>query len=176
MRITRSDNQQLVVLDFPWLIPAVFLPVGTFMLVVGLFAVSRALNKPGFAWFGAGSGGMWGALAAGFLGVGVGSAFCVRSEFTFDLAVRRLTWSRRSLFKTTGGVVPFEQIRYAFTQRCYDGDGDAFCVTLRTDAGPLPLSPFCSSNQARKDAIRDAINRALNAPFSDRELMESHIY
>jgi hypothetical protein len=100
----------------------------------------------------------------------------VRSEFTFDLLARRLTWTRRGPFSRTGGVVPFEQIRYAFTERSYaDGDADTFCVTLRTDAGALSLSPFYTSGQGRFDSIRDTINTALGRRFGDLELMESHI-
>ena len=64
-------------------------------------------------------------------------------------------------------MVPFEQIRYAWTECSSDGDGDTFGVTLKTDAGPLSLSPFFSSGQSRFDRIREAINRALDVRFSD---------
>ena len=117
MRIIRSDENQLVIREFPWIFPLVFLPMGAFMLVLGLIAVARAVQKPDFPWFGTGSGELWGALASGLLGVACGLAFAVRSEFTFDLVARQLTWTRRGPFSKTGGVVPFEQIRYAFTER-----------------------------------------------------------
>jgi hypothetical protein len=58
MRITRSDENQLIIRDFPWIFPLVFLPVGALMLILGLIAVARAVQRPDYPWFGTGSGGL----------------------------------------------------------------------------------------------------------------------
>ena len=162
MRITRSDARHLVIVDCPWLIPALGFPLAAFMLTLAGTALRRAMNQPDFPWFGTGSGGLWGAGFAGLLSAAVSAAFTFRCEFAFDLAARRLTWSRRTLLRKTGGVLPFDQIDHAFTERSTGGEGgDTFRVSLRTPLGVLPLSSAYGSNQAHYERVRDAINAAL---------------
>ena len=167
MRITRSDAEQLVIVDCPWIIPTLAYPTASIMLSFAALAFSRAMAKPNFPWFGTGSGGLWGSLFSGLLSGLFAIAFTYHEQYVFDLTARELAWRRRTLFKATTGLVPFDQIRYAFTQRNYDSDGDTFRVALKTDAGPLPLSPMCGSFQGRYDRIRDQINAALNVKSSD---------
>lgn len=162
MRITRSDATQLVIVDFPWAIPALGFPIAGSMLTLAAIILRSALLRPDFPWFGTGSGDLWGALFSGLLAAAVSAAFTIRCEFAFDLVTRQLTWSRRTLLRKTGGVMPFDQITKAFTEHSTDGDGVTYRVTLRTSAGALPLTPIYSSNEMKFNRICDAINGALD--------------
>lgn len=167
MRITRSDEMQLVVVDCPWIIPALAFPTASMMLSFAALAFTRAMSKPDFPWFGTWSGGLWGSLFSGLLSGCLAIAFTFHEKYVFDLAARQLNWRRRTLFSTTTGVVPFDQIAYAVTQCNRDNDGDTFRVALKTDAGLLPLTSVYTSNQRRFDHIRDQINAALKVKITE---------
>src|SRR5580658_7943289 len=46
----------------------------------------------------------------------VGGILIQRSEFEFDAQEKKVTWSRRSIFRSRGGIIPFDQIVFAVVQ------------------------------------------------------------
>src|SRR5690242_6919864 len=105
MKITRS-NDALVIVDFPYLIGLIAFPLTLFLFY---HFVASVLGHRG-------NGETVGAAVGTTLTFLTGALFTKRSVFYFDLSRRELTWSRRGIFATRGGVVPFDQIRCAVIQ------------------------------------------------------------
>ena len=99
MKVTRSDSEKLVIVEFPW-------PLGVFLLLMGLASLGYLLTGPDdltkndeIALY----------IVVGLLFLG--SAYVTKkSVFEFDLRLRQLKWSRVSLFGRTGATLAFEQI------------------------------------------------------------------
>jgi hypothetical protein len=180
MRITRSDPRNLVIVDFPYLIGLIAVPMGLVLLGFGIAALYRAVvagsGSGSSQLFGHGSGEIWGPLLGALISLGCGVGFTQRSEFTFDFVARTLTWTRRNLFGRSGGVVPLRQVRRALLDVHDSSDGGpTYNVVLQTDAGPLELSAFHTSGEARYIRIRDAINAALAVASTEAEQSDAEI-
>ena len=179
MRITRSDNDALVIVDFPYWIGAIAFPTAAIMLAaaaVALYwrsaaAAAAAVGRP------APLGDIVGPAVGALICFAGGAFFTKRSEFRFDRAARLLTWRRRGLFTRVGGVLPFDQVRRALVDAHADGDGGpTYAIVLATDAGRIPLTDaYWSGARAKYDAIRDAINATLSVATTADEQVETEI-
>ena len=166
MRITRSDSDRLVIVDFPWFLGLILFPTAAVMLGVTVVAAAKGRSASQIA----------GPLISALLAFGVAAAFTNRSEFDFDLVAKQLTWRRRGLFTNAGGVVPFEQIRGANVEAHNDNDGDlTYRVVLRTENGTIPLTETYDGIRERSDRIRTAIVEALTLDLDQNQQIESDI-
>lgn len=80
-----------------------------------------------------------------------------KSDFVFDAATRRLTWTRRVGLRRRSGVVPFEEIGQVVIRSALGTDAVAPSrrIVLLTQGGELPLSAgFSPSDQYEADAER----------------------
>lgn len=80
-----------------------------------------------------------------------------KSDFVFDAATRRLTWTRRVGLRRSAGVVPFEEIRQVVIRSAIGTDAVAPSrrIVLLTRGGELPLSAgYSPSDQYEADAER----------------------
>lgn len=167
MRIVRSDQRRLLIIDFPWLIGLIAFPCAVVMLGHAIALLAHREHHTGDL-----VGATLGAVMF-FLG---GAVFTKRSEFDFDLIGRKLTWRRRGLFTNIGGVVPLDQIRHAAVESLPDRDGGpTYRVCLRTTSGPIPLTDAYDSNGAKAESIRAVINEVLNVPVTRSEQIENDI-
>src|SRR5688572_318199 len=153
MRITESHPRRLVIVDFPYVIALFAFPFAAALLVM---AIDAAVRRVGTAQ-------TLGAFAAAVMCFLVGAGLTTRSEFVFDLVAKQLTWRRRGLFTSKGGVVPFEQIRAVIVDRCNDSDGDdTYGLVLHLHAGkPVAVSDIYTSNRRPIDEARAVIAAAL---------------
>ena len=166
MRITRSDNRRLVMVDFPWFLGLVFFPTAALMLVVTVVAIAKGLSASQIT----------GPLISGLLSFAVAAAFTKRCEFDFDLVAKKLTWRHRGLFTNAGGVVPFEQIRSAAVESSSDNDGGlTYRVILRTRDGTIPLTESYNGNRDIVDRFRSAIVAALQLNLHANAQIETDI-
>ena len=153
MKITRSDQEKLVIVDFPY-------GYGVPMLIVALAILGHFLwqfaheGTKHVEWIGHIFG-----FALPFLGA---ILLLKRSVFEFDLARRQLVWSRVGIFGWKGGTVPFSQIKSAYVDSSSDSDGTTYRVSLMLLEGVLPLTTTLSGGIGAKcNTIRDMINEAL---------------
>jgi hypothetical protein len=168
VRITHDDHGQLVIVDFPWLIGALFFPAAALCVARTAMEIARGgRNKREL--IGAAIG-----AAIGFL---VGALFTKRGEFAFDLVARKLTWRRRSLFRRAAGVVPLAEVREAIVQMTASRDQGTpmYRLAVSTDAGIVPLTDNYSTGEETPNRIRDRINAALNVTSSADHHTESEI-
>ncbi|HTV47435.1 MAG TPA: hypothetical protein VMG59_03220 [Phycisphaerae bacterium] len=112
----------------------------------------------------------------------VGGILVQRSEFEFDAQEKKVTWNRRSIFRSQGGVIPFEQIAFAVVQAGFiNSDGTnitGYRVALLTRNGRIPLTPRFSGSDVRigrrgihercRD-IRSRINRILDIHLTSED-------
>jgi hypothetical protein len=167
MKITRSDNRALIILDFPYLIGILGYPLAAFLFVqsVACFAGQGIRSEQG-----------WATALGTFLAFTVSTVFTKRSEFHFDFIARELRWKRRGLFTNQVGAVPFDQIRSAAIETNTDGEGsDTTRPVLKTASGVLGITDASSSNTARHRQICDAINRALGVSRDTAKEIETQI-
>jgi hypothetical protein len=164
MKVTRSDERSLIIVDFPYL-------VGAIWFIAALFAFGRAVflfyhdkfNKD-----------FVGALLSALM-FSLGVYLSRRSIFNFDLVRNQLTWSRRGLFTRAGGVIPLAQIRSAVVQTI-NGDGILmYRVCLKTETGDLPLTIAYEAGKESSEQIRLDINNALKLNLSVDAQMENDI-
>lgn len=171
MRITRSDNRKLVIVDFPYLIGVIAFPVAAFLLGHGGVAVYRASFRAG-----ASAVDIVAPLAGALFCFVIGAIFTKRSEFDFDFVDRKLRWKRRGLFTNTRGVIPLDQIRSATLQSHWSSnDGRTYRIAVLTAAGDVPLTESYSAGEEKPKRIRDAINTALQVSVGEGEQMENEI-
>lgn len=97
--------------------------------------------------------------------------FAETSDFVFDAARRRLTWSRRVGFVCRSGVVPFEAIRLVAVRTALGSDAIAPSqrIVLLTHNGELPLSASYSPSDAHAgnaERLRIFLGQAPVEPLS----------
>lgn len=150
MRIARSDPRALVIVDFPFLLPAVTVGTISFIIVVLVRSPMRPAD-----WLIA-------LLICGSF-LAFGAWLTKRTVFHFDLETRQLRWKRRGVFGGVGGVVDFNQIRLAEVQTNWSYDvGRTWRVALQTTAGDLPLTDtYTGGGDEHLKRICTAINHAL---------------
>jgi hypothetical protein len=170
MKITRSDQSHLVIVDFPYLIGVIAFPAAAFMLAVTIRAIANHSSAGDIV------GPIIGALMFFFGGV----VFTKRSEFDFDLVARKLTWRRRGLFTNIGGIVPLDEIRCATVQSRNDGDSGltyrvVLLLTRSGDRSEIPLTEPYDGNGLRAEKVRSAINQALQIKLGPNQQMENDI-
>lgn len=152
MKITRHNDDALTIVDFPWLIGAIGLPVSLACFYESVATLVRGERL----------GETFGAAVGGLVFFFVAAVFTVRSSFHFDLKTRQLTWSRRGRFTQTGGVIAFDRIRGAVLQSINSDEGLSYRVTILTQSGEIPISIAYSGNAKKHESARDAINQALD--------------
>jgi len=166
MKITTSNPEKLVIVDFPYVI-GFFCLVGAGVLgcqVVKLW-LNHTLQQKDMMGMGLGFA----------LFFAAGSIFAKRSVFTFDIARRQLIWSRRGLFTWKGATVPFSQITDVTVQTSSDSDSTTHRVALTTTQGILPLTESYSGGGDRPArAIGIAIRRALGLPEQPEAEVDAH--
>ena len=163
MKITRSDSEKLVVVDFPYVVGGILF-FGASIMAVQLFIVlahgeisAKEIIGPFLA------------FSLFFFG---GALLTKRSVFEFDLARRQLIWSRIGIFTRKGGTVPFGMITEAVVQTTTNGRNSSLCyrVALTTRQGDIPLSENYSGGQKNAyETLRTAINRTLGFAQSPDE-------
>jgi hypothetical protein len=72
-----------------------------------------------------------------------------KRTYLFDPSVKRLTWTRRGLFKSSAGSMPFSDISDVRIETLSDNDGVTYRAALVTPAGSLPLSNAYVGNQKK---------------------------
>ena len=157
MKVKQSDAERLVIVDFPLWIGLICFPTSLFLLYGFIRYLGRGEcqmdeTPPG--------------LLSGFLLFFFGGAlFTKRSVFDFDAVRRQLTWRRQGLLDAKGGIVPFDQIKYAVVQISTGSEsGFSYRVALSTAAGDIPLTlSYDSYNDKQCDQIRMTINDLLQA-------------
>jgi hypothetical protein len=181
MKITRSDGERLIIVDFPWVMAAglTFFAVGFVIQEAIGYTHTHVINQDGG------------------IGCGVSVLFLLcatyitkRSVFTFDLMHRQLEWSATSVFGRKGGIVPFHEIEGARIATMSDNRGRpsiAFCfpcptATYRsricTGAVPSKRTGRCampsiepSADPRRNDAAKRegkiSLNRLNTAKYSE---------
>ncbi len=154
MKITVSDREHLVVVDFPWVMGAgfVILPAGFLIQAAQAYGRTHIFDHDSRVGCG---------VAVLFLLV---AAYITRrSVFSFDLVRRELEWSRTSIFGRKAGVVPFHQIKGAHLDSMRDNRGrPEYRVTLSLMDGELPLANmFWRGTPDSYQNVCDAINGAL---------------
>jgi hypothetical protein len=157
MKITRSDREKLVIVDFPYVIGAILF-LGALIMLGGLF---KLLAQGGIQ-----RNELIGHLLCFGLFFFGGVLLTKRSMFEFDLARRQLIWSRIGFFTRQGGTVPFGQITGATVQSIPgSGSGLSYRVALTTTQGDIPLTDAYGGGLEKAcKAIRNAINLALGFP------------
>jgi hypothetical protein len=153
MRITESHDRRLVIVDFPYVIALFAFPFAAALFVMALDAAVRRVGTPQTL----------GAFAAAVMCFLVGAALTKRSVFDFDLVEKKLTWRRRGVFTSKGGVVPFEQICDVTVDRCNNSDGDdTYGLMLHLRAGQsIEVSDIYTSNRRPIEEARAAVIDAL---------------
>ena len=159
MRITRDDHRQLVIIDFPWLIGALFFPAAGLCVVRTVIELTRG---------GKNKGELIGASIGAVMAFLAGALFTKRCAFDFDLIAKQLTWRRRGLFTNARGVVPLAEVREAIVQLTASRDQGTpmYRLAVRTDGGIIPLTDAYDTDEEKPNRIRDRINAVLNVTAS----------
>jgi len=100
MKVSR-DNGALIVEESPVVVPVVF-GASAIVLLVPAVLISLGLyehEQPA-----------WAALLVALLSTAIAVVFLCRDHNRFDSQSGQLTWSKRTLFGTSGGTVPFQDI------------------------------------------------------------------
>ena len=178
MRITRSNNERLVITHFPLVMAAIgVVPALVALAVVIATATNQTPPTKGQQpWFG----------AAVFVGIalvwgGGVSFFAKRVTYDFDLVRRQLHWRRRSIYGTKEGLMPFDDIKCAWVEAIRSSDDDVggtwmYCPALSTTHGKFPLLNFSTGGSyagQQFQRLADAINAALKA--SGATILEDEI-
>jgi hypothetical protein len=154
MKITRSDGERLVIVDFPWVMAAglTFLAVGFVIQTAVGYKHTHVINEDG--WVGCGVSALF-LLCAAYI--------TKRSVFTFDLVRRQLEWSAASLFGRQGGIVPFHEIECARIATVSDNRGrPEYRVLLSLPDSELPLANmYWRGSEQTYRKVCDTINRAI---------------
>ena len=166
MKLVRSDSG-IQITDFSWLWGAIGFPAG----IACLCALAGNLYQ------GVYSGQTVAVLFGASLGLGVGIILTQWSGFRFDKAQQEVAWQRRSLVRATGGVIAFEQIRFAVVQFSYGGGDpkgpkDHYRVALRTNDGSVPLATAYDGGRVSDDRcreVRTAINECLGRRLESQD-------
>lgn len=154
MKIARSDNKHLVVVDFPIFLAAWFslgLLIGITMLVA--------------AWNGGLEHLQVGELVVGCVFVGLGGTAIVsalnRTVFDFDLSRRSAIWDRKGLLGHKSGNVTLEDFRFAYVRFSSSGKGLSYSVCLRMGEESFPMRHYGTGDLRDCRTVRDAINSKL---------------
>ncbi len=174
MRIKRSDNERLVVVHFPLLLAVAGLAPALISLVViyGTAAgrIHWAKGQP-----------IWSSPACvvlfALLWGAVFSIFVRKNTFNFDLVNRQLAWTRRSIYGTKAGIMPFSQIKGAIVETFCSGEGGpSYRPALSTDQGTFPLMNYYAGGTSKTyERIVAAINAALQTnpvPAMEEKILE----
>ena len=155
MKVKRCDEHALVVVDWGYQIAGFAALMAIIFLVLLAKGVVRAHAREIV-------GSSLGLLVCSSLAYYAGK----RSVFTFDLNRRELVWSRRELFRSKGGVVPFDQITAVTVESDWAGEARSsltYRVVLKTSEGLIPVSECYGGGAEEKyEAIRTAICKVLN--------------
>lgn len=97
--------------------------------------------------------------------------FSETSDFVFDGATRRLTWTRRVGLVRRSGVVPFEEIAHVVVRTALGSDADTPSqrIVLLTRSGELPLTASYSPSDAYAadaEQLRTFLGRTQVEPLS----------
>ncbi len=154
MKITQSNAEKLVIVDFPWLIGGFcIIGAGGFLtqLVNGLMRNAMSSKE------------IWINITGFSLLACCGLFSSKRIAFSFDLRLRQLTWSRRGLLTGTQGTLSFSRISSVNLETTMDSEnkGQLYRVTLTTNESVLPLTMAYTDGEAGHQAIRNAIAQAL---------------
>jgi hypothetical protein len=160
MKITRSDSERLVIVDFlygPVVVSLILMGAGTYFLIKLL---SQPVRLPSDLVELLSAGGT---VGGGIVFLTVYGKRCV---FDFDLARQQLVWQRQCLFGREGGTLAFGRIICAQVQVNFSKTTDpnpganASRLNIVTAGGDLPINPAYVSGQNCQAAC-DAINLAL---------------
>lgn len=151
MKITRSDADRLVIVDFPWVMGLILilLPCGMLaQLAVGHThpASSKDVVFP---------------IIVSLLFLGCGLYVNQRTVVSLDRARREVEWSRTGLFWRKGGIVSFDQIHAAQVTSVTDNRGrmDFRAALILKDRSEIPLmNMYWSGTRVTYGKICDAIN------------------
>lgn len=93
------------------------------------------------------------------------------SEFVFDAATRRLTWSRRVGPRRSSGIVPFDHIEQVVIRTALGSDAVAPSqrIVMLTRNGELPLTASYSpsdEHQANAERLRSFLGRIRPEPLA----------
>jgi hypothetical protein len=153
MKITCSNSEKLIIVDFPYVI-------GLFMLLfasVIAFLFSRDILRHDL-----GHGGVVGACGGIALLLFGSTALTKRTIFTFDRVRSELVWSRMGLLGRKGATVPFDQITGSIVQADLGNKSRCYRVALTTKHGVLPLTESYSGIQNPScETVSGAINEFL---------------
>jgi len=163
MKITRSDSEHLVIVDF------LYGPIVVCLILMGacIFFLIKLLSQPlhlpsdGVELLGAVGG-----VVSGIIFVTVYGKRCV---FDFDFARQQLVWKRQGLFGREGGTLAFGRIICAQVQVNFskatdpDPGPNTSRLSLVTASGDLPINPpYVFGQESQAQAACDAINQALS--------------
>jgi len=88
-----------------------------------------------------------------------------RGRFAFDRTARRLTWTRRRLFRREGGELPFEGVHDISLERSFDRESgrrsNARRIDLHTTAGLIPLSTGYSGGERELRRVSERLRTVL---------------
>jgi len=167
MRITRSDPEHLVIVDFPKLL-------GVTLFSASLLCLSRlmyCLGHPEIT-----HRELPGCVIGALVFFGGGCLFAKRSVFDFDLVTQQLRWHRRGLFGHKGGVVLFESITSVAVESSSFPLTSvlSYRVTLYTTQGTIPMTESYGLGEGPGcEQVRAAICQALQKSLAGQ--MENDI-
>jgi hypothetical protein len=145
MRIRRTTNQQLVVMD-----SSVWISIVLLCLAASMATQAVALQTP-----------KWWIL------VGCLSLFALiawrREIVTFDAARQEVRWVRRRAFKLARGSLPFNEMRgITIDSTSGKNASSIYRLTILTTDKPVPMSDVYSGGEAYYVSIRKQILEFLN--------------
>lgn len=163
MKITRSDSEHLIIVDFPIFSAIWFF----FFVVIGVHLLISTITKSALN---------PGILLVGciFLTIGVVAQFWLlnRSVFDFDLRSQMVAWKRTGLLGRGGGAITFKQIKYVYLEYSSGKGGFNYRPVLQLGSKVVPLRPYFT-HDTDSQKICNEINKALGkSPRSMEEDME----
>jgi hypothetical protein len=169
MRIKRSDKERLFVVHFPLFLAVVAMLPAMVTILMAYGVATDMFNPPP-----EGQSAWAGVVFSVFFSLVWGAVFSIfvrKSAFNFDLVNRELSWTRRSIYGTKAGIIPFSQIKGALVEIFSSGNSSStYRPALSTDQGTFPLMTYYTRDKSEYERIATAINAALKAnPVSAME-------
>jgi hypothetical protein len=155
MKISKTDSNNLIIIDTPLYPAIVCLPVSIFVFYKLVERLCKSM-EPDRELFGilAGIGIML--LAVGFM-----NEF---ATFRFNIGERTLSWKRAGIFGRKGGTVLFSNIRKVVIETSHVKFTTTFRLAITTNDGTIPMTRYYKAGERYKkelESIAELIGSAV---------------
>jgi hypothetical protein len=155
----RKDGAKVVIEEKPVIVPAVFAVSSIVLLGI---AISIQLG------FMAHEQPAWAAFLLSVFTAGIAAVFFRRERNVFDSDTRRLTWSKWTLLRRTGGTIPFVDITSIAIESQSSSETVPSCrITVRTNTEAVPLSRFYSGSVPSHEPIAELVRSLVGLGSQD---------